>query len=478
MFVEKNSFSPSSSKPERMNKKHIVKNILVLDAIFLLMDVAFNGLEAIQSSLHDEQGVGTTSQSVFYGIFALSSLFFAPLIIHLCGLKWTIVISLVPTLIWVAANGFGIWATMIPGASLLGLFGAPIWIAHSSYTMQLANEYAAQTNQSVNKIATFFFGIFNAFKMTGYVFGDIISGTVLRMGVTENSTRPNDEAVEDYCGMNDCPWAEINITTLDSPSDTVVWSLVGIYAVFGIFAIISGIVLLDPLPSYLQPEKGPLKEEVCGLLTSVIKLVKTKKMLFLIMMNVYAASYVVFIYADFSRSWITCALGIWMVGVFFLVYDGIAAFMCVISGWLTTKTGRPPLMLFSLIIGVVAMMVLVLWPINPNDSWIYFVVISCLSIQNSILEPVLMSLHGTAFPNQEQGSYGCYNFFWCIFGTIMYGYNYYVCTSIKAYLQFLFIFLGYLGYFLLERELRKTDDTNCTEDEKDKNAPNSVCNEG
>ena len=80
-------------------KKNIIKNILVIDTIFLLTDVAYNGLGAIQSSLYAGQGIGTTSQSVMYGVYALSSLFFAPVIIHVCGLKWTIVISSLPLLI-------------------------------------------------------------------------------------------------------------------------------------------------------------------------------------------------------------------------------------------------------------------------------------------------------------------------------------------------------------------------------------------
>ena len=461
MGFKTSSFSPVKgvNLTNSISRKKILKNVLVLDTLFLLTDIGFSGLGAIQSSLHADDGVGTISTSVIYGVFALSALFFTPVIIRICGFKWTIVISIVPTLLWIIANAFGIWATMIPASVLVGLFGAPVWIAHGSYTMEMAKEYAKQTSQLVDKVATLFFGIFGTFRMTGYVFGDIISTTFLSKGRSENFSEPDDETIEQYCGMNDCPWLEMNITTFEDPPQTVVWSLLAVYATFNVTAIIIGCIFLDPLPQYLQPDKQPIKKEICGLLLSVIKLVKTRRIWFLTMMNIYSSSYVVFLYADFSRSWITCALGIWMVGIIFMVSDVISLIMCITTGFLASYTGRLPLMIFSLVTGLVTMTYIALWPINKYDVWVYFIMIAGISLHTSILEPIMRALHGIAYPNNSQGSYGCYNFFWCIIATIMYGYNYYICSDIKVYIQFGMIAIGYLGYFLIEWDVSKQINT-------------------
>ena len=441
-----------------ITKKNIYKNIVVLNTIFLLTDIGHSGLGAIQSSLHADEGVGTTSTSVSYGFFSLSCLFFAPVIIWICGLKWTIVISLVPTLLWIVANGFGVWAAMIPSSILFGLFNATVWITQGSYTMEMVKEYARQTNQLVDKVATLFFGIFSTFRMTGYVFGGIISSTVLSKGHSANYSEPDDEMVTQYCGMNDCPWVEFNMTTIEDPPKSVVWSMLVVYTIFIIMAFIIGCVFLDPLPKQLQPEKQPLRQEICGLLVSVIKLTKTKRIWFLTMMNIYSSSYVVFLYADFSRSWITCALGIWNVGLIFIVCDIISAILSITTGILASYTGRLPLMVFSLIIGLATMVYIVFWEINKYDKWVYFIMISGISLHTSILEPIIGALYGIAYPNNVQGSYGCYNFCWCVLATIIYGYNYYICTDKKVYGQFGTIAIGYLGYFLIEWDLRSSQE--------------------
>ena len=437
-----------------ISKKNIFKNVLVLNTIFLLTDIGHNGLGTIQSSLHADEGVGTTSTSVSYGFFALSCLFFAPFMNRICGFKWTVVVSLLPTLLWIVANGFGVWEAMIPSSILFGLFSATIWITHGSYTMEMVKEYARQTNQSVDKIATLFFGIFSTFRMTGYVFGGIISSTVLSTWHSANYTEPGDTVIEQYCGMNDCPWIELNITTIEDPPKSVVWSMLGVYTIFIIIAFIIGCVFLDALPQHLHPEKQPLRQEICGLLVSVIKLTKTKRIWFLTMMNIYSSSYIVFLYADFSRSWITCALGIWNVGVIFIVCDVISAILSITTGILASYTGRLPLMIFSLIIGIATMIFIALWQVNKYDKWIFFIIISGISLHSSILEPIISSLHGIAYPNNSQGSYGFYNFCWCVMATIIYGYNYYICTDIKVYIQLGTISVGYLGYFLIEWDLR------------------------
>ena len=457
----KSSFSPDVSviSTHTISREKILKNVLVLDTLFLLIDISYNGLGTIQSSLHADDGVGTTTTSVIYGVFALSSLFFTPLIIRICGLKWTIVISMFPALLWIAANGVGVWATMIPASILVGLFGAPVWIAHGSYTMEMAKEYAKQTNQMVDKVATLFYGLFGTFRMTGYVFGDIISSTVLSKGRSENFSEPDDETIEQYCGMNDCPWLEMNITTFEDPPKTVVWSLLAVYATFNVIAIIIGCIFLDPLPQYLQPEKQPIKQDISGLLVSVIKLIKTRRIWFLIMMNIYSSSISVFLYADFSRSWVTCALGIWMVGMVFMVCHILSAIMCVTSGFLAGYTQRFPFIIFSLVIILATMLYIVFWPINKYDEWVYFIMISGISLHKSIFDPIMIALHVIAYPNNAQGSLGCYNFFWCVNATIMYGYSYYICSDIKVYIQFGMISVGYLGYFLIDWDVSKRNNT-------------------
>ena len=454
-MTKSKSFSPEPDA-EKISEKKIIKNVLVLSTVFLLVYCSYNGLFAIQSSLHIQEGLGTASASSRYVAYAASSLFFSPVMIQVCGHKWSISISLFSFLLWIAANGYGVWATMIPASVLNGIFSAPLWMSQGSYLTLMAKEYALQTGKVTDRIITLFFGIFVTFHASGYVIGDVVSNTVLRNAPPENYTLPGQEEIEENCGMNDCPWNEVNITTLEEPPESVVWSLVAVYIIFTILSILVSIFLLDPLPKYLQKEQKPLKEEVGSLLLSVIRLFKSHKMWLLMLFNTHSALYTAFKNADFNRSWVTCSLGIWMVGLVSIPHSIIGAFGGFTCGFVARAIGRVIPMVISILFGFTSFVWLALWTINNTETWVFFTVVSTMAVHDALLEPILQSMHGIIFPDNTEGAYGCYNFFWCLAAAVTYAYNYYVCTDIKLYILFASLALGSVSFAILEWEIWKT----------------------
>ena len=104
-------------------KRHIIKNLLVVSFGFLFLFTAFQSLSNLQSSLNKVDGLGVVALSVIYGALIVSCMFVPPLVIDKIGCKWTIVGSMLCYCTYIAANYYAIWATMIPTSIILGKSG-------------------------------------------------------------------------------------------------------------------------------------------------------------------------------------------------------------------------------------------------------------------------------------------------------------------------------------------------------------------
>src|SRR6218665_1818532 len=148
--------------PIDMTKRQILKNVIVVSVVFLLNFLAYGGLMALQSSLHVQQGMGVIAMAVVYGSFALASLTLPKIAISLLGHKWSMSVALTGYLLWMAVNGFGVWATVLPASIVVGICGATLWTTQGSYLTILARHYAIKTDQQTAPVTSLFFGIFTA----------------------------------------------------------------------------------------------------------------------------------------------------------------------------------------------------------------------------------------------------------------------------------------------------------------------------
>ena len=90
-------------------KKAITRNIVLVGFAFFLNFTAYLGLARLQSSLHEDAGLGTIAQSVLYSSLVVSSLFLPNVMINQLGHKWTIPISIIGYIVWLLSNGYYIY---------------------------------------------------------------------------------------------------------------------------------------------------------------------------------------------------------------------------------------------------------------------------------------------------------------------------------------------------------------------------------
>ncbi|KAI8781140.1 protein unc-93 A [Biomphalaria glabrata] len=103
-----------------------IKNTIVITFSFQVVFTAFNALQNLHSSLHDEESLGLICLSIIYFTAVISSVF-SPTIIGFLGAKTVLVAFFLAHSVYVLANFYPAFATMVPAAVALGAFNGPAW---------------------------------------------------------------------------------------------------------------------------------------------------------------------------------------------------------------------------------------------------------------------------------------------------------------------------------------------------------------
>ena len=135
----------------RLEKRKIMKNIYVISLAFLLI-YHYGGLFSLQSSLNRVEGMGVITSSVNMATMMLSCMFLPKIVINCIGHKWTMALSFWGFILYIAANGYAVWATMITANILLGACAATLWTAQCSYFTIIGGRYANWTRKKPKQL--------------------------------------------------------------------------------------------------------------------------------------------------------------------------------------------------------------------------------------------------------------------------------------------------------------------------------------
>ena len=157
----------SDSSSDTLTSWQIQKNLVVTSLVMILIYTSYSSLARIQSSLHGDEGLGTICYGLSYLSNCLISLLLAKLVVSYIGHKWSITMSLLGFILWVAVNGFACWTTLIPVSLLVGAVTAVLWISQTSYLAILAKYYAEQKDMAMTHVVSIFLGVFYLAFETG-----------------------------------------------------------------------------------------------------------------------------------------------------------------------------------------------------------------------------------------------------------------------------------------------------------------------
>uniref|UniRef100_A0A8C5PRS6 Protein unc-93 homolog A n=1 Tax=Leptobrachium leishanense TaxID=445787 RepID=A0A8C5PRS6_9ANUR len=413
-----------------------LKNVLIASFGFLLLFTAFGGLQSLQSSLNADEGLGVASLSIIYGALIISSVFVPPIMIKKIGCKWTIVASMGCYVAYSLGNFYASWYTLIPTSMILGFGGAPLWAAKCTYLTESGNRYAEKAGKVGKDIVNQYFGLFFLIFQSSGVWGNLISSLIF--GQTPTIGDNANDFNYDHCGANDCPYLNIsneNTTSSIQPTKNLLYTLLGIYTGSGVLAIILIAVFLDNLDIKKEQEKGDIREEpLWKKIMATVRHLKDKRQCLLIPLTMYSGFEQGFLAGDYTKSYVTCTLGIHYVGYVMICFAATNALCSMLFGKLSQYTGRIFLFSFAAVTNIACIIALLLWRPHPNQLAVFFIFPALWGMADAIWQTQTNALYGVLFDENKEAAFANYRLWESLGFVIAYGYSTFLCVSVKLYI--------------------------------------------
>ncbi|GAB6022964.1 Protein unc-93 A [Chamberlinius hualienensis] len=468
--------------PIRVEPKRLWKNVFILALGVGIFTMGLNPIDDLQSSLNSEQGLGVASLSIKYATMIIGNLLTNTILIRMLGAKKALVFGAMLYGVYIVANFYVTWYTLIPLTLISGFGGALMWTTLGNYLARLAQKYSQVEDKNEHSIKARFFACKG---IAGYSFaavGSLISSIVLQAGVRANAPDPSTSSHYKLCGIDYCN-EDLNVhsdivsngttnttSIIDKAPDQIsVYILCGVCLAAVVFAVIILTLFVDALPALHVEEPRDSSKSPLWLFLSTVSLWKNPKQILLIPISIVYGFQEAFWRVEFTKAYITCAMGMQTIGYLMLCYNLASLLSSLVSGFL----GRRPLRWIAIVVmisvDVSALITLYFWKPVPDDRIIAFAITGVTGITYGGLSTLLLAFYGIVFSEDLESAYSNLYFWSFLASTLMYAGSFFLCLKIKLSMVLCAAVLGIIGYsiveYLLERETAKKEslDFNCNQ---------------
>ncbi|XP_076111925.1 protein unc-93 homolog A-like [Mytilus galloprovincialis] len=442
--------SPENTEPPPMGRVRILKNVFVVSIGFMFLFTSFQSLSNLQSTLNKDEGLGTGGLAVVYGALVVSCMLLPSFVIAHLGCKWTVTLSMLCYIAYMALNFHAIWGTIIPASIIVGLGGGTLWAAKCAYLTQIAVWYAKLTGAKKDDVMNKFFGFFFMTCQTSDIWGNIISSTVF--AVTPGNTT-NDI---DSCGANFDPTAPTgNNSNLDRPDDTKVYTLCGIFVGCAVVAFIITAIFLDNITLDKTPQGGDSKISANLFLSSFKHWWGSTPQKLLTILTIYSGMEQAFITGDYTKSYVSCTIGIWNVGYVMICFGAVCAICSWGFGRLVQFVGHVPFFIIAFLSHGGTLISLLLWQPNRDNQVMIYVFAGLWGIGDAVMQTQINALYGYLFTTNIEAAFSNYKL-WESFGYIIaFAWSGYLVTKVKLVLCLGFLTVGMVLFTIVEIQDRR-----------------------
>ncbi|NWZ79242.1 UN93A protein, partial [Poecile atricapillus] len=426
-----------------------LKNVLVISFGFLLLFTAYSGLQSLQSSLNAEEGLGVASLSVLFAALTLSSMFLPPIIIKKLGCKWTIVISMCGYVAYSLGNFYASWYTLIPASVILGTGGAPLWSAKCTYLTIAGTLYAEKAGKNAKDIINQYFGVFFLVFQTSGVWGNLISALILDQ--SSNKVEITEEDLK-CCGAFNCLTGTTNSTESARPSNSLIYTLVGIYTACGVLAVLLVTIFLDQIQSdQVETEKEKLEApSFWSTFLATFRHLKDKRQCLLIPLTMYSGFEQAFLTGDYSKVYMTCALGIQYVGYMMICFAGVNSLCSLLFGKISQFTGRKLLFALAAALNTGCIITLLLWKPHPKQLAVFFVIPALWGVSDAVWQTQTNAIYGILFEKNKEAAFANYRLWESVGFVIAFAYSNLLQAYVKMYILLSVLVLSMVTYGAVE----------------------------
>ncbi|GAB0100293.1 UNC93-like protein [Sergentomyia squamirostris] len=413
------------------------------------------------------------------------------------GCKWTITISFIAYMPFIAAQFYPRAYTLLPAGLAVGFGGGPLWCAKCTYLTVVAEAFTRignggeATAQRSEVSVVRFFGLFFVFYQMAQVWGNLISSSVLThltgadAGESEqanaNWTEPHIRDVSSICGSHFCPGvtSATENANLQPPDPRHINILSGIFLACMVTACVSVAFGVDSLTRYEKKRRGATSGlSGLKLLAVTLRQLKERYQLLLLPITAFIGAEQAFIAVDFTSSFVACGWGISKIGYAMICFGVANAVGSALAGALTKITGRLPVLLGNLILHSSLMLWMQFWRPTASDGLIYCTMAAVWGLADGVWLVQVNALSGILFPGKEEAAFSNFRLWEATGSVITYTLSPYLCSSTKLYALMMLMIVGMTGFSTIEvmerRQKRNSPDVKtfelvATVEENDKN---------
>lgn len=253
-----------------------------------------------------------------------------------------------------------------------------MWASKATYLTQLGQVYAKLTDQSVEAIIVRFFGFFFLAWQTAELWGNLISSLVLSNGAHGGGGGGNGTLTEDALSLCGANFTSIGGSEhLERPPDNEIYEISAIYLACIISAVVIIAVFLDPLSRYGERRRGSISAtEINGihLLAATFNQLKKPNQQLLIPITIFIGMEQAFIGADFTQAYVSCALGIHLIGYVMICFGVVNAICSIVFGTVMKYVGRASIIALGALTHGGLIIYMLFWRPHPDSPLIFFAV--------------------------------------------------------------------------------------------------------
>ncbi|XP_075978086.1 UNC93-like protein [Anticarsia gemmatalis] len=446
----------SGLKPNE--KWRIMKNVAVVTVAFMVHFTAYSGAANLQSSINSEAGLGTASLAAVYTGILLSNIFLPAIVIKWLGTKWAVCFSFITYLPYIASQLYPRFYTLVPAAFLLGLGGGPLWCAKCTYLSVAAEAHSTISKIPAGTILLRFLGFFFMIYQMNQIWGNFISSLVLSSGNNAAAvTSVNETMIPILCGANFLANDDDGGVLATQPPEKM-QMIAGIYLGCMIVSTLIVAIGLDSMNRYESFRKNKSSGlSGLALLAVTAKQLADPNQLLLLIINIFIGQHQAFFSADFTASFVSCAVGTGSVGYVMMTFGLSDAIGCLVTGYLAKLVGRLPLLIGALFVHGGVFITMLVWRPHPGDQYIMFIIAMLWGLCDSCWTVQINAYYGVLFRGKEEAAFSNYRL-WEAFGYIIsYVLSSYVRTRYKIYLLLCSLIVGVIGYLTVEYRQYKSE---------------------
>ncbi|XP_072051668.1 protein unc-93 homolog A-like [Amphiura filiformis] len=459
------------------------KNLIALSLSITIIVCASTATQSTQSTLNMDSGLGLASLSCVYISCALSC-FYASIVVRFFGTKWAVVVGEICFSLFIAANLYPTFYTLIPISIVYGSSAGLLYTAQGTYLTSIAISYASKSNLLKEHIISRFNGIFYMIYFIGISPGSIMMSLMLQNGQEENDNRVN-QSVPTYCGARDnCIDSTMfitngnnsNINNFELPNDKTRTTIFVALLIFGMTSIIITIVFIDRLETFSSHLPTRDAHGNYGI-KRLIAVAFSSRFLLLLPLIVLFSYDMAFFLGDVTKSFAGCTDGVVTIGYVTAVFFTTAGLSAFVIGYLVKITGRIIVLTVAWICQIVLMIFMLLWRPENAIGWEIYVMSTVYGIGSGLREAQVSSLLGILFPHDLEAAFSVLRFYW---GTVI-GIAFAVgtanlCVAYKIWFGITWYTMAMVFYYLLEWKISATsleedktfERVKCSDDETEK----------